>query len=101
MLSHYHVPLFADCSIVCHRAHNGTSPTNLLTHPPAKPAKTLASHSQRSRTHTAYMPVVLPLESRGGLMVSTQVCQSEGLGFKSRSGPIVYFHDVALNIRDW
>ena len=37
-------------------------------------------------------------------MVSTQVRQSKGLGFKSRSRQIVYFHGVknqGLNIRDW
>ena len=38
-------------------------------------------------------------------MVSMQVCQSEGSGFKSRSGQIAYFHGTcknqALNIRDW
>ena len=27
-------------------------------------------------------------------MVSTQVCQSEGSGLKSRSGQIAYFHGV-------
>ena len=35
-------------------------------------------------------------------MVSAQVRQSEGSGFKSRSGQIAYFHkNQALNIRDW
>ena len=33
-------------------------------------------------------------ESRGGLMVSTQVRQSEGRTFKSRSGQIAYFQGV-------
>ena len=36
--------------------------------------------------------------SRGGLMVSTQVCQSERSGFKSRSGQIVYFHRVKTRL---
>ena len=38
------------------------------------------------------------LESRGGLMVSTQVRQSEGSGFKSRSGQIAYFHGVKTRL---
>ena len=38
------------------------------------------------------------VESRGGLMVSTQVCQSEGSGFKSRSGQIAYFHGVKTRL---
>ena len=33
-------------------------------------------------------------ESRGDLMVSTQVRQSEGSGYKSRSGQIAYLHGV-------
>ena len=31
-------------------------------------------------------------------MVSTQVCQSEGSGFKSRSGQIAYFHGVKTRL---
>ena len=38
------------------------------------------------------------LDSRGGLMVSTQVRQSEGSGFKSRTGQIVYFHGVKTTL---
>ena len=40
----------------------------------------------------------LHLESRGGLVVSTQVRQSEGSGFKSWSGQIVYFHGVKTRL---
>ena len=36
--------------------------------------------------------------SCGGLMVSTQVRQSEGSGFKSRSGQIAYFHGVKTRL---
>ena len=32
------------------------------------------------------------------VMVSTQVCQSEGSGFKSRSGQIAYFHGVKTRL---
>ena len=50
-------------------------------------------------------PNIAPsIESRGGLMVSTQVRLSEGSRFKSRSGQIAYFHGIktqALNMRDW
>ena len=39
------------------------------------------------------------------LELRTQVCQSKGSGFKSRSGQIAYFNDQcknpAVNIRDW
>ena len=38
------------------------------------------------------------LQSHGGLMVRTQVRQSEGSGFKSRSGQIVYFHGVKTRL---
>ena len=38
--------------------------------------------------------VIPRYKSRGGLMVSAQVRQSEGSGFKSRSGQIAYFHGV-------
>ena len=38
------------------------------------------------------------IESRGGLMVSTQVRQSEGSGFKSRSGQIAYFRGVKTRL---
>ena len=38
------------------------------------------------------------LESRGGLVVSTQVRQSEGPGFKSRCGQIAYFHGVKTRL---
>ena len=31
-------------------------------------------------------------------MVRTQVCQSEGTGFKSRSGQIAYFHGVKTRL---
>ena len=37
-------------------------------------------------------------ESRGDLMVSTQVCQSEGSGFKSRSVQIAYFRGVKTRL---
>ena len=37
-------------------------------------------------------------ESHGGLMFSIQVRQSEGLGFKSRSGQIAYFHGVKTRL---
>ena len=37
-------------------------------------------------------------ESCGEPMVSTQVRQSEGSGFKSRSGQIAYFHDVKTRL---
>ena len=37
-------------------------------------------------------------ESRSGLMVSTQVRQSEGSGFISRSGQIAYFHGVKTRL---
>ena len=33
-----------------------------------------------------------------GFMVSTQVCQSEGSVFKSRSGQIAYFHGVKTRL---
>ena len=36
--------------------------------------------------------------SRVGFMVSTQVRQSEGSGFKSRSGQIAYFHGVKTSL---
>ena len=32
------------------------------------------------------------------LVRTTQVCQSEGSGFKSRSGQIVYFHGVKTRL---
>ena len=35
---------------------------------------------------------------RGGLMVSTQVRQSEGSGFISRSGQIAYFHGLQTRL---
>ena len=38
------------------------------------------------------------VESRGDLMVSTQVRQSECSGFKYRSGQIAYFHDVKTRL---
>ena len=37
-------------------------------------------------------------QSRGGLMVSMQVRQSEGLGFKPRSGQIAYFHGAKTRL---
>ena len=37
-------------------------------------------------------------ESCSGLMVRTQVRQSEGSGFKSRSGQIAYFHGVKTRL---
>ena len=37
-------------------------------------------------------------ESHSGLMVSMQVRQSEGSGFKSRSGQIAYFHGVKTRL---
>ena len=40
----------------------------------------------------------ITLESRDGLMVRTQVRQSEGPGFKSRSGQIAYFHGVKTRL---
>ena len=36
--------------------------------------------------------------SRSGLMVRTQVRQSEGPMFKSRSGQITYFHGVKTRL---
>ena len=38
------------------------------------------------------------IDSCGGLMVSTQVRQSEGSGFKSWSGQIAYFHGVKTRL---
>ena len=38
------------------------------------------------------------IDSRAGLMVGTQVRQSEGSGFKSRSGQIAYFHGVKTRL---
>ena len=37
-------------------------------------------------------------QSCSGLMVSTQVGQSEGSGFKSRSGQIAYFDGVKTRL---
>ena len=39
--------------------------------------------------------IILYIESRGGLVVSTQVRQSEG---SSRSGQIAYFHGVKIRL---
>ena len=44
------------------------------------------------------MMMMIDDDSCGGLMVSTQVCQSEGSGFKSRSGQMAYFHVVNVCI---
>ena len=44
------------------------------------------------------IPIMTNGESRGGLVVRTQVRQPEGLGFKSRSGQIAYFHGVKTRL---
>ena len=36
--------------------------------------------------------------SCGGILVSTQACQSDGSRFKSRSGQIAYFHGVKTRL---
>ena len=41
---------------------------------------------------------VTACNSDGGPMVRTQVRQSEGSGFKSRSGQIAYFHGVKIRL---
>ena len=38
------------------------------------------------------------LDGDGGLMVNTQVRQSEGSGFKSQSGQIAYFHGIKTRL---
>ena len=53
--------------------------------------------------HIVHEPlqILTTQESGGGLLVSTQVRQSEGSGFKSRSVHIDYFHGVKNRFSTW
>ena len=52
----------------------------------------------RDQKKAALRPTYCPKERRGGLMVSTQVRQSEGSRFKSCSGQIAYFHGIKTRL---
>ena len=62
--------------------------------------ETIAALKRPSQRELRWSAMVSEMvaESCGGLTVSAQVRQSEGSGFKSRSGQIAYFHGAKTRL---